>query len=93
MIDDPWAHVVKIVLESGTSTGRLYVKSLITDNVDDVFQGKDAIKLSISNSVSSRRMIYKNLNLDLIVDRTYCERNSKREVHRIAYSQFRVSEH
>ena len=92
MRDDPWAHVVRIVLESGTSTGR-YINSLITDDVDDVSQGKDAIKLSISNSVSSRRMTYKTLNPDLIVDRVYYERNSKQEVHRIAYSQFRVSGH
>ena len=58
MRGSPWGHFVKIVLESGTTTGR-YIISSITNSIDDVSQGKDAIKLSISNFVSSRRMIYK----------------------------------
>ncbi len=57
MTDDPWAHVEKVVLDSNANTGR-YINSLITEDVDDVVQGKDTIKFSILNSTSSRRMVY-----------------------------------
>ncbi len=56
MRDDPWAHVVKVILDSNTRTGR-YINSLITDDVDDVAQGKGAVKFSILNSMSSRRIV------------------------------------
>ena len=91
-MDDPWVHIVKVVLDSGIRTGR-YINSLLANNVDDVTQGKNTIKLSISNSISSRRLTYKTLNPDFTVDKVYCERSGVKEVHRLAYSQFRVSGH
>ncbi len=86
MRDDPWAHFVKIVLDSNTGTGR-YINSFITEYVDDVSQGKDAVKLSIANSMYSRRIVYKPLNAE------NREKKYVNEVHRLAYSQFRVSGH
>lgn len=92
MRDDPWTHIVKVVLDSSTRTGR-YIDSLLADNVHDVAQGKTAVKLSIHNSVSSHTTVFKTLNPDLTVDKLYCERNYFNEVHRISYCQFPVSGH
>ena len=43
--------------------------------------------------MSSRTIVYKTLNPDLTVDKVYCKRTYLKEMHSIAYSQFRVSGH
>ena len=43
--------------------------------------------------MSSRRIVYKSLNPELTVDKVYCVTNYLKEMHRISYSQFRVSGH
>lgn len=43
MVDDPWVHVVKLVLASNTRTGR-HNDGLIRNNVNDVLDGKEIIQ-------------------------------------------------
>ena len=53
MVDDPWVHAVKLVLETNITTSR-YIDGLIDNNIDDAKAGKDYVKLALSNSTSSR---------------------------------------
>ncbi len=82
MINDPWVHVVKLVLASNTCTSR-HIDSLIHDNVDDVLESKETIKQSILHSMSSRQVTYRSLNPDFIIDEVYCKK-SNLEIYRIA---------
>ena len=74
MVDDPWVHAVKLVLETNITTST-YIDGLINNNIDDAKAGKDSVKLALSNSTSSRRVTYRLLNPNLKVD-------EKRQYHR-----------
>ena len=92
MMDDPWAHVVKLVLATNTVTCK-HIRGLISDNINDTEVGLNLLKRSVSDSTSSRRVTYRQLNPDLSVDVCYLNSENVSEFNRIAYSQFRLSGH
>ena len=53
----------------------------------------NAMQRSIMQSQSSRRLAYVHLNPDLTVNGVYNKRIGVSEVHRISFTQFRVSGH
>ena len=77
---------------TNTATAR-HVRGLISDDINDCEVGVNFLKCSICESTSSRRVTYRVLNPDLTVDICYVKGNNGRERYRIAYSQFRLSEH
>ena len=90
--DDPWVHVVKMVLATNSLTSR-HVRGLIFDDISDREIGLNVLKRSICEPTSSRRVTHRLLNPDLTVDVCYAKGNNVSERHRIAYSQFRLSGH
>lgn len=93
MVDDPWVHVVNLVLVTKTPISQ-FVNSLIHTVEDDLSVGMKEIKQSISESTTSRRIIYKSLNPSLEVHdvRIYSGRCSK-EIHRVSFTKLRVCGH
>lgn len=51
------------------------------------------IRQSIFHSRSSRRVNYKLLNPDFVIDEVYCKKRYLKEMYIIPYSQFKVSGH
>ena len=92
MTDDPWAHSVKLVLAARIPTSK-YVHDLTHLSTDDVSVARNAMHFSLIQSQSSRRLTYKILNPDLTVHSIYNKRIGVNEVHRISFTQFRLSGH
>lgn len=92
MVDDPWAHTVRLTLATNTPTSK-HIRGLIDNVVDDVKVDITRLKQSISDSVSSRRLAYKELNPTLTVHDIYMCRGKTNELHRMAFSRLRVIGH
>ena len=81
-----------MVLATNTATAR-YVRSLISDNINDCEVGLNFLKRSICESTSSRRVTHRLLHPDVTVHMCYVKGNNVSEQYRVAYSQFRPSGH
>lgn len=92
MDDDPWTHVVRLVLESDTLTSRR-VFDLIHRDADDFGEAMAAVKLSVRSSNSSRRATYALLNPSFSVHDVYLQRKFINDVFRGSFSKLRVSGH
>ena len=92
MLDDPWAHSVKLALAANTPT-TTHVTGLLNDVIDDIEVGVHTLKQSILHSESSRRVTYRDLNPDLSVHELYCRRGHGNEGYRRAFSRLRVIGH
>ena len=90
--DDPLGHVMQVTLNARTHTSR-YIKGLIDDDVDHVQVAMEKIKCDLAHTTSSRRIIYKVLNIDLFVHRMYIARENIVERYRIAFTRLRLSGH
>ena len=92
MIDDPLAFAIRTTLNANISTSQ-YVSQLINQDINDVAVAKELLHRSIRLSQSSRRITYKLLNPSLEIPSAYHEKQNVNEVHRISYTQFRLSGH
>ena len=72
---------------------RTYVENLIHIINDNKTEGIRALKDNISNSTSSKRVTYKQMNPDLSVQPVYVAKTPVNEHHRVAFTRFRVSAH
>ena len=90
--DDPLMFAVNKILNSNTHTSR-YIKELIDNDVDDVRVAMTDLKQRLLLNNSSRRVVYKEINPDLNVHYVYSGNHSINEMHRVAFTQFRVSGH
>ncbi len=90
--DDPLSFVIKTVTNTNTITSRL-IKDFIYKDVVDLSVSKQRIVSSIAHSESSRRKTYKEINPDFIVPFVYKNKHCINEIHRIAFTRFRVSGH
>ncbi len=88
-LDDPWTHAVRLTLASNTATGR-YINSLIHNSLDDVKLRIENLKSNIMRFVSSRRIVYLEMNTSLTVHHIYSYRGKVNELYRIAFSRLRV---
>lgn len=92
MCDDPLSHAIKITLSNNTQTSR-YVRDLINNNVHDVENAIENIKLKIISSESNRVKLYNTINPDFSVHPIYMSKIKVNERERISWTRFRVSAH
>ena len=94
MSDDPLGFVLKLVLNSRYNTKK-YLNSLINNiNVDDRQYESEQLKINLRRSETSRRIVYCNtINPNLNAHCIYVAKHNIFEVHRIAFTRFRVSSH
>lgn len=92
MLDDPWAQAVRLTMTHNTPTNT-HINSPINDSVDGIALSIKAMKLSIVNSISSRRQSYLLMNPSLTVHDIYRSRGNINEIHRIAFSRLQVTGH
>ncbi len=91
MDDDPFSFVVKTVCDTGGNT-RLYLTGLLHENPDDIQVGWNELKNCVLNSASSRRISYRTImNPALAVHPLYQTNYKVSELHRSAFTRFRVS--
>lgn len=94
MLDDPFAFVLNLVLNSRYNT-RKYIYNLINEvDINDYQQEVQLMKNKIERSESSRRVVYRSvINTNLAVHDIYTKRHNINELHRVAFTRFRVSSH
>ena len=92
MTDDPLIFAINNTLNSNISTSR-YISQLINQDINDIVVARESLKQSISLSQSSRRITYKLLNPNLDIPSIYYGKQKVNEIHRISYTQFRLSGH
>lgn len=90
--DDPLAFVIRTVINTNMITSRL-VRDFITNDVEDLSVAIQRVTANISESESSRRKTYKDINPSFTVHYVYTERHTINENHRISFTRFRVSGH
>ena len=93
MLDDPFAHAMRIVLASRypTSTN---ITRLLQGNVDELHLAGEKLRVDIRESTSSRRVTYKSVtNPDLTTSPLYTTEHHIPEERRKAFTRFRVSSH
>ena len=90
--DDPLAFTIRMTVNSNTPTSRT-VREMINTNVPDLSLVMQKLKDEMVNSNSSRRSTYKDINPDLLVHRIYTLKHAVNDIHRISFTQFRVSGH
>ena len=70
------------------------LKLIYNNNINDRLCESEKLKVCLKNSVSSRRIVYCNLiNPNLDTHDVYSVKHTIFEVHRIAFTRFRVSSH
>ncbi len=93
MDDDPLGFALRLVLETRYNT-KTYVSDLINNNADDCTEAMNMLRSNAMQSTSSRRITYINvMNPNLKLLPIYTERHNVNELHRIAFTRFRVSAH
>ena len=94
MQEDPLGFVLNLVLNNRYNT-RTYLHDLINNsNVNDLQHETELLKTNIRLSESSRRVVYcRDINPDLTVHNLYLTKSNIFEVHRVAFTRFRVSSH
>ena len=90
--DDPLGHVMQVALNARTHTSR-YIRGLIDDDIDHVQVAMARLKGDLAHTTSSRRIIYKILNMHLSVHKMYIARENIVERYRIAFTRLRLSGH
>ena len=90
--DDPLVFVINVVRNSNTVTGRL-ITDYISNDVVDISQAMQSVITSISESASSRKVTYKDINPSFTVHDIYKVKHNVNECHRLSFTRFRVSGH
>ena len=83
MCDDPLSHAIQITQSNNTQTSR-YVRDLINNNVHDVENAIENIKLKIISSESNRVKLYNTINPDFSVHQIYMSKIKVNEYERIS---------
>lgn len=90
--DDPLAFVIGLVTNTNTPTGRL-LREFTNTEVTDLSDAMQGVISDITSSNSSRRITYREMNPEFSVHYVYKERHVIDEIHRLSFTQFRVSGH
>ena len=94
MLDDPLGFALKLALNSRYSTKRYLEDLIVNSDFNDCQSEFEKIKLNLRRAQSSRRTVYCNLiNEPLDTHEIYIKKNKVLEIHRIAFTRFRVSSH
>ncbi len=70
MDDDPLMHAVRLAMSYNDQVSR-YINDLNFNNVDDVEEDKQTMRLNITNSVSNILIFYKRIHPNLVVHEIY----------------------
>ena len=92
MDDDPLIHAMRIVINYNDSVSR-YIQNLISQNNDDIEEGKSELRLKLRNSNSNRIIFYKTVNPDLVVHDIYEKQLKVNEIERMSWTRLRLSAH
>ena len=92
MEDDPLTVAIKTSMENRYQT-QPYIAELLSISTNDIENGVREMKDNISNSDSSKRTTYKQINPDLSVHSVYKSKIPINEHFRVAFTRFRVSSH
>ena len=92
MVDDPLIHVMKVVFTTRIPTSK-YIENLISGENKSIEEAMSALKLKITQSTSSRRIVYRSMNPDFYVHDVYTRKTEIPEIHRMSFTRFRVSGH
>lgn len=92
MQDDPLVFAIKVASESNTPTGKL-INEIIRGERQSMATMMEKVYSAISNSNSSRCVIYKELNPDFRVHDIYRTKHNINELHRTSFTRLRVSGH
>ena len=92
MVDDPLIHAMRIVLGYNDSVSR-YIRNLISENNNDIEEGKYELQLKLRNSTSNRIMFYKTVNPNLVVHDIYTNQLKVNEIERVSWTRMRLSAH
>ena len=92
--DDPLGYVLKFILSNRYNT-KNYLNNLINNsNINDCQNESEKLKNCLRRSESSRRRVYCNeINANLDVHDIYFKKHNILEIHRIAFTRFRISSH
>ena len=90
--DDLLTFVIGLVQTSETCTSRL-VRNFVSMNVTPLSEVMTKLIDGIRQSDSSRRLTYKYINSEMEVHKVYAEKQVINEVHRLCFTQFRISGH
>ena len=90
--DDPLAFTIKITIDSNTPTSRT-VREMVFTDVSDLCVSMQKVRDDILNSNSSRRTTYKDINPHLSLHCIYRDKHAVNDIHRISFTQLRVSGH
>ena len=92
MIDDPLIHAMKITCNYNDYISR-YIKDCIDNDIDEIENAKNTVKLRIRNSLSNRIVFYKSINPELSVHDIYTKNTKVNEIERISWTRLRLSAH
>ncbi len=92
MDDDPLMHAVRLAMSYNDQVSR-YINDLTFNNVDDVEEDKQTMRLNITNSVSNRLNFYKRINPNLVVHEIYKNNQHVNDLKRISWTRLRLSAH
>ena len=92
--DDPLGFVLKFILSNRYNTKNYLNKLINNSNINDCQNESEKLKNCLRRSESSRRRVYCNeINANLDVHDIYFKKHNIFEIHRIAFTRFRVSSH
>ena len=92
MNDDPLVFIINLTVASNTVASRL-VQQYISSDVRNIEEDRQELITDIVSSDSSRRKTYSELNPRFEIHHVYKCKHSINEIHRIAFTRFRVSGH
>ena len=92
MVDDPLMYTILKITSVNNKTSN-YIRHLIDDNVDDIFLAQEKLRNNVIQSESSRRITYRHLNFNVDTHEVYRVKKFINDVHRMAFTKFRISGH
>ena len=92
--DDPLGYALRLVLNNTYNTKKYLDNFINNSTIDDCQQERERLKLKISQSESSRRIVYCSIiNKNLSIHGIYTSKHNIYELYRKAFTRFRVSSH
>lgn len=92
MLDDPLSLAIRVAVNARTHTGKV-VNEFINNRVLSKSALMNDVHTKITDSVTSRCLVYKEMNPNYQVHEIYRTRHSINEINRISFTRFRVCGH
>ena len=92
LVDDPLIFAINLIKSYNNPISR-HIIYFTGNEVTPLSVAMDSLRASISQSASSRCVVYKEINPTCSVHSLYVNKHNINEAHRIAFTRFRVSGH